>query len=95
MRMPPGISARWASRTVYFALTFGLYWLTSFVLEGRNAMTHFGADAHVYTLLADGIVVDGLARFHPVTIAMAMAWMKILSTPPYVRVRIRRFEKLR
>ena len=49
MRMPPGISARWASRTVYFALTFGLYWLTSFVLEARNAMTHFGADAHVYT----------------------------------------------
>jgi hypothetical protein len=78
MRKPPEKLARWTSRAVCFVLAFGLYWLSSFVLQARNATTHFGADAHVYTLLADGIVVDGLARFHPVTIAMAMGWMKIL-----------------
>src|SRR2546430_8995438 len=56
---------------------FGLYWLSSLVLQARNATTHFGADAHVYALLAEGIAVDGLTRFHPVTIVLGLAWMKL------------------
>lgn len=58
---------------------FALYWLSSLVLQARNATTHFGADAHVYALLAQGIAIDGLTRFHPVTIAMGLAWMKLTS----------------
>jgi hypothetical protein len=76
-----GASARPTSRLSSFAVVagaaFGLYWLSSFVLQARYGITHFGADGHIYTLLADGIVVDRLARFHPVTIAMAAAWMKV------------------
>src|SRR5438046_3156550 len=56
---------------------FGLYWLSSLVLQARNATTHFGADAHVYALLAQGVAEDGLTRFHPVTIVLGLAWMKL------------------
>jgi hypothetical protein len=56
---------------------FGLYWLSSLALQARNATTHFGADAHVYALLAQGVAVDGLTRFHPVTIVLGLVWMKL------------------
>src|SRR5437868_13406524 len=56
---------------------FGLYWLSSLVLQARNATLHFGADAHVYALLAQGVAVDGLTRFHPVTIVLGLAWVKL------------------
>src|SRR5262245_29216886 len=77
-----GTRASAASRHVSSALVIGaafsLYWFSSFILHARKATMHFGADAHVYTLLAQGIVVDDLTRFHPVTIGAAVAWMKIL-----------------
>jgi hypothetical protein len=58
---------------------FALYWVSSLVLQARNATLHFGADAHVYALLAQGVAVDGLTRFHPVTIVLGLAWMKLAS----------------
>lgn len=70
------------SRISYAALllagaAFGLYWLSSYILQARNGITHFGADAHVYTLIAQGTTVDGLTRFHPVTVAAGVAWMQV------------------
>jgi hypothetical protein len=67
---------------------FGLYWASSFLLEARNATTHFGADTWYFAELAQGNVfsriasnyfLDRVARFHPTTVVMAAAWMQILS----------------
>jgi hypothetical protein len=58
---------------------FALYWVSAIILESRGGTTHFGADAHLYTLLADGIAHERVARFHPVTTTLAAAWLKILS----------------
>jgi hypothetical protein len=58
---------------------FGLYLFSSLSLQVRNETMHFGADAHLYALLAHGNVADRVARFHPVTVAMAAAWMGALS----------------
>ena len=77
-----GTPFRSTSRPVFVSATFcafALYWLSSLILEARNASTHFGADAHVYALLAQGVAVDGLTRFHPVTIVLGLAWMKLTS----------------
>ncbi len=76
---------------VFFALiagaAFGLYWLSSFVLEARNATKHFGADTWFYAEIARGDVVgripysyhlDRIVRFHPTTVAMAVGWMEAL-----------------
>jgi hypothetical protein len=87
-----GIPARPTNRLVYFSLVAGaafcLYWLSSFILEARNATTHFGADTWYYAELAKADVLDRIAgnyyldriaRFHPTTVALAAAWMKILN----------------
>ena len=58
---------------------FVLYWASSFALQARGATLHFGADAYLYDDLARGIAVDRVARFHPVTVALALSWMKLLS----------------
>jgi hypothetical protein len=71
-----------ASRYGWFALSafaFGLYWLSALVLEARGGTTHFGADAHLYSMLAKGFAHERVTRFHPLTTAMALAWLKILS----------------
>ena len=69
-------------RRVWFALiavaAFALYWSSSFTLYARGAVTHFGTDAHLYELLAKGIINDRTARFHPVTVGMSLVWMKAL-----------------
>jgi hypothetical protein len=58
---------------------FGVYWLSSFILAASDATTKFGADSFFYTGLAEGQVPNRTARFHPVTVALALTWMKILS----------------
>jgi hypothetical protein len=67
---------------------FGLYWLSAFILAARDEMYLFGADTVLYAELAKGGVVerlgnsyavDRITRFHPLTTAMAVAWMKALS----------------
>jgi len=78
---------------------FCLYWISSFVLESRNAMHEFGADAFYYAELAKENVIgrvgsdyllDRITRFHPLTTAMAVVWMKLLSpltiwvSPPHL-----------
>lgn len=81
-----------ASNAIYFAVAacaaFALYWGSSFVLDARGATTRFGADPWYYAELAQGNVfaripanyyLDRIARFHPATVAMAAAWMQILS----------------
>jgi hypothetical protein len=76
---------------------FGLYWLSSLILAARDERYLFGADTALYMELAKGGVIerlggsyalDRITRFHPLTTAMAVAWMKALSpltlwiTPP-------------
>lgn len=67
---------------------FALYWLSSFILEARNATLHFGVDTWYYSALADGDVferipsthfLERIVQFHPLTVAMAAAWMEIVS----------------
>ena len=79
-----------ASSIILLALiptaAFALYWGSSFLLETRKATTHFGADTWYYAELAKENVIaniansyhlDRVARFHPVTVAIAAAWMQI------------------
>src|SRR5262249_22218387 len=67
---------------------FGLYWLSALVLAAREDTFLFGADTILYMELAKGNVIerlgsfyafDRITRFHPLTTALAVAWMKALS----------------
>jgi hypothetical protein len=55
-----------------------LYWLASFILLSHNTASSFGADSTLYTSIAYGDIQDRLIRFHPVTVALAFDWMKIV-----------------
>jgi hypothetical protein len=57
---------------------FGLYWLSSSILQARGGITSFGADTLLYAALAGGDAVDRITRFHPLTAALAAVWMKIV-----------------
>jgi hypothetical protein len=58
---------------------FAVYWLSSLLLEAANATIHFGSDAPLYAWLVKGEMVDRVARFHPVTVVMELAWMKLVA----------------
>ncbi len=58
---------------------FALYWTSSFSLERRFATTFFGADSWHFTELAAGHFNDRIMRLHPVTVVLALGWMKLLS----------------
>jgi hypothetical protein len=58
---------------------FAVYWLSSLLLEASNATIHFGSDAPLYAWLVKGEMVDRVTRFHPVTVAMELGWMKLLA----------------
>jgi hypothetical protein len=79
-----------ATRQLQFVLiavaAFGLYWLSSFLIEARGGTTHFAADTWFYTELAKGSIFERLAgnyhldrvfRFHPTTVLLAAGWMKL------------------
>jgi hypothetical protein len=87
-----GVSGRSAVGNVDLAAialgAFGLYWVSSFVLAGRDAIYLFGADTALYLELGKGHVVerlgsyyafDRVTRFHPLTTALAVAWMNALA----------------
>ncbi len=68
------------------AVAFGLYWLSSFLLEARNGTLHFHADTWLYAELGKEDVFGRIApdtqlarifRFHPLTVVMAAGWMKL------------------
>ena len=86
-----GAHGRVAGRQLQFlliaAVAFGLYWLSSFILEARGGMTHFSADTWFYTELAKGDIfarlagnyyLDRVFRFHPTTVLLAAGWMKLV-----------------
>ena len=79
-RSDPLAPAREASQNALFSLialaAFALYWLTAVALQARGGTTHFGADAHLYSRLVDGNIDDRITRFHPLTTAMTVVWMK-------------------
>lgn len=87
-----GSSVRQTSDLVHRAMVvcvaFILYWLSSYILEARKATLHFGADTWLYSDLAQHDVVERIpstphleriVRFHPLTVAMAIVWMKSLN----------------
>jgi hypothetical protein len=57
---------------------FFLFWFSSFWLEENVATNKFGNDAHLYAPLAKGEVSDRLVRFHPLTVAIVVAGLKVL-----------------
>ncbi len=75
---PAGESTRHAVFALFALAAFAVYWVTAVVLQARAGTTHFGADAHLYSRLVDGSVNDRITRFHPLTTAMAVVWMKAL-----------------
>jgi len=79
----PAITAAPTAHTLHFVAlavaAFGIYWLSAMVLENRGARQYFGADYWWYAKLAHGEVIGRIARFHPLTIGMALAWMKIFA----------------
>ena len=91
MRAPASIEriiAASANSVAYISLTlavasFALYWASSYLLRVDGRITHFGADAHVYTAMAQGYYAEGLTRFHPVTMGLAAAWLKLLHPLTY------------
>lgn len=80
-----GRTARQEARLYAVALallvcgTFALYWISSFALERRFATTYFGADTWHFTELATGRFNDRIMRLHPLTVVLALGWMKIFS----------------
>jgi hypothetical protein len=74
-----GFAQSEACRVLLALAAFALYWASALILESRGGTTHFGADAHLYTLLADGYAHERVARFHPLTITLAAVWLKALS----------------
>ena len=54
---------------------FGLYWLSSLVLQARNATLHFGADAHVsgayigpFTAIGNGVELKDTEIEHSIVL---------------------------
>ncbi|MBO0763477.1 MAG: hypothetical protein J2P50_02635 [Hyphomicrobiaceae bacterium] len=76
------VAAR-AARDIDFVLVplaaFAVYWLSSLLIEAANATILFGSDAPLYTWLLRGELVDRVTRFHPVTVVLELAWMKLLA----------------
>ncbi len=58
---------------------FALYWASSFSLELRGATTYFGADSFDYSGLASGNFNRRALQLHPVTVVLALGWMKLFS----------------
>ncbi|HRF09002.1 MAG TPA: hypothetical protein PL193_10220 [Xanthobacteraceae bacterium] len=64
---------------ILFVSAFALYWTSSFSLERRFATIYFGADSWHFTELATGRFNDRIMRLHPVTVVLALGWMKLFS----------------
>lgn len=60
---------------------FAVYWSSSFVLDtpSRDGRIQFGADTLDFTPLAKGEVIGRNLRLHPLTIALSLSWMKLVS----------------
>jgi hypothetical protein len=65
----------------------GVYWVSALVLAARDEVYLFGADTVLYMEMAKGQIVerlgsyyafDRITRFHPLTTAMVVVWMKAL-----------------
>jgi hypothetical protein len=84
---PARSRASYASLFLLPAAAFGVYWLSALALAARDETFLFGADTILYMELANGRVVerlggfyafDRITRFHPLTTALAVAWMNAL-----------------
>jgi hypothetical protein len=73
-----GLAAAWVLPALMAVGAFGLYWLSAVILQARDATLVFGNDSHLYVMLRDGTPVDRITRFHPLTTALAVGWMKLV-----------------
>lgn len=58
---------------------FLLYLASAIALQARGATALFGADTGLYVWMAQGNAADRITRFHPLTTALIMGWMKLLA----------------
>jgi hypothetical protein len=74
---------RQAAKQIDFALVplsaFAVYWVSSLLIEAAHATILFGSDSPLYTRFLRGEMVDRVTRFHPATVVMELAWMKLLA----------------
>jgi hypothetical protein len=61
------------------AVAFGIYWHSAYLLDVASSSWKFSADTGYFRVLYEGKINDRAARFHPLTFAMGLAWMKIFS----------------
>ena len=60
---------------------FAVYWSSSFILDTplRDGRMQFGADTLDFAPLANGEISNRNLRLHPLTIALSLAWLKVVS----------------
>ncbi len=61
-----------------FAAAFAFFWLTASIISDSGMRELFGADSPQYEQLANGEVLDRITRFHPVTVAISLIWVKTI-----------------
>src|SRR5689334_17000446 len=68
-------------------VALAVYWASSFVLVARDGTQHFHVDSWLYAELSEPDLFDRILpdtqlarimRFHPVTVLLAAAWMKVV-----------------
>jgi hypothetical protein len=79
-----GLFSKRVARDIDFVLVplaaFAVYWLSSLLIEGANATILFGSDSPLYAWLVKGEMVDRVTRFHPVTVVLELAWVKLFAS---------------
>jgi hypothetical protein len=60
---------------------FAVYWSSSFILDTplRDGRIQFGADTLDFAPLAKGEITGRNLRLHPLTVALSLSWMKLVS----------------
>jgi hypothetical protein len=67
-----------SQRYLLFAAAFAFFWLTASIVSDSGMRELFGADSPQYEQLANGEVLDRITRFHPVTVAISLIWVKTI-----------------
>lgn len=70
-------------RCVFCALilcaSFSLYWETQSIFHEYEKSSYFGADSNIYAKIAEGIVDQQIAFFHPFTAFISKTWIFMTS----------------
>jgi len=63
---------------VLVAASFAIYMRSSFLIVAAQLPASFGADANLYYGIVTGDVSERIAKFHPITIWLAVGWMHLM-----------------